>query len=105
MRKDVLTIELKQDMVDLIQAYYEDYRAKQDLITMIFELHKYDEDDSIINSVPFKGYEKKFVEAKVKYDTAMTEVRNNLIPQEYNSERYQFEIDFDTREIRIFCNL
>ena len=68
-------IKLNEDVVDYVQAAFEDYKAKQDLITMIFELHKYDEDYSIIESEPFKYYEKCFMKAKVKYDTIMKEIQ------------------------------
>ena len=44
-KKIVKTITLEEDIINYVQSIYEDYRAKQDLITMIFELHKNDEDD------------------------------------------------------------
>ena len=95
-------IKLNDDIVDYIQAAFEDYKAKQDLITMIFELHKYDEDHSIIDSEPFKYYERCFMKAKVKYDTIMREVQETYIPQKYRSEKYRFEVDFENKQIGIY---
>ena len=65
-KKIVKTITLEEDIINYVQSIYEDYRAKQDLITMIFELHKNDEDDSIIESKPFISYEKKFMQLQKK---------------------------------------
>ena len=76
-------IKLNEDVVDYVQAAFEDYQAKQDLITMIFELHKHDEDGSVVESAPFKSYEKQFMEAKIKYDTMMSTIQKTYIPKEY----------------------
>ena len=102
MRKYCKLIPLKEEMVDYIQAAFEDYKAKQDLITMIFELHKYDEDYSIIDSAPFRYYESCFMKAKVKYDTIMSELQNEYIPDEYKTAKYRFEVDFDNKQIGIY---
>ena len=54
-------IKVNHEAIEIVQALYEDYRAKQDLLTMIFELHKNDTDGSVIDSKPFETYEKKFM--------------------------------------------
>ena len=55
--KIVTKIPVNSEVIEMIQALYEDYRAKQDLLTMIFELHKTDEDGAVIDSKPFETYE------------------------------------------------
>lgn len=92
--KVIEKIEVKQEIIEMIQALYEDYRAKQDLLTMLFELHKTDEDDTLINSKNFEGYEKKFMKAKIAYDTAMKEIQAEYIPEHYKKTKYQFEVNF-----------
>ena len=100
-KKIVKTITLEEDVINYIQSIYEDYRAKQDLITMIFELHKNDEDDSIIKSKPFISYEKKFMKAKIKYDTIMKELQENCIPEEFKKDGNRFEVEFEDKVINI----
>lgn len=102
MKDYIKVLSLEKEIVDYVQAAFEDYKAKQDLITMMFELHKFDEDDSIIESVPFKAYEKKFMKAKVQYDTIMKEIQEKYIPQEYRKDGNRFEIDFEEENIKIY---
>lgn len=98
----VKTIPLEEETLNYIQALFEDYNAKRDLITMMFELHKFDDDYSIITSTPFKAYEKEFAKSKIMYDTAMQEIQERLIPDEFKSEKYNFEVKFDEQEIQIY---
>lgn len=102
MKEYLFKKELNKDVVEYIQAAFEDYKAKQDLISMIFEIHKYDEDESIVESKPFAHYEKEFAKAKVKYDTAMQELRTLYIPEQFQSERYRFEVDFEENILGIY---
>lgn len=95
-------IKVNHEAIEMVQALYEDYRAKQDLLTMIFELHKNDTDGSVIDSKPFETYEKKFMKTKIKYDTAMKELQENYIPDQYKKGEYTFEVNFeeDTLDIK-----
>lgn len=101
-KKIVKTITLEEDIINYVQSIYEDYRAKQDLITMIFELHKNDEDDSIIESKPFISYEKKFMKVKIEYDTIMKEIQKKYIPDDYKKDNYRFEINFENKRLEIY---
>ena len=95
-------IKVNHEAIEMVQALYEDYRAKQDLLTMIFELHKNDTDSSVIDSKPFETYEKKFMKTKIKYDAAMKELQENYIPDQYKKGEYTFEVNFeeDTLDIK-----
>lgn len=101
MKEIIKTIPLKEEILDYVQAAFEDYKAKQDLITMIFEIHKYDEDDSVIESVPFQSYEKRFMKTKIKYDTIMKELQEKYIPEEFKKDGNRFEVDFEDKVINI----
>lgn len=104
MENKIFKKEIPEGVVEQLQSYYEDYRAKQDLIMMLFEMHKNDTDAVIIESKPFLAYEKKFAEAKVYYDTMMEEIRNNYVPKEYQKAQYNFGVNFETNEIEISLN-
>lgn len=99
--KEITRIECDKNLMELAQARFEDYKAKQDLLTMLFELHKYDEDDTLINSLPFKSYEKQFMETKVAYDQVMKLIQETVIPEQYKKDGYRFELDFQQDNIKI----
>lgn len=99
--EDRIKISLEEDTINMIRKYFEEYKARQDLITMLFELHKFDEDSALLDSKPFLAYEKKFAESKVAYDTMMEEIRNTFIPIEYQTDRHNFTVDFNDNCIYI----
>ena len=99
--KIVTKIPVNSEVIEMIQALYEDYRAKQDLLTMIFELHKTDEDGAVIDSKPFETYEKKSMKAKIKYDTAMKTLQENYVPEDYRKSNYRFEVNFEDNTVDI----
>lgn len=103
MSKEIVEkIPVSKDIIDYLQSVYEDYKAKQDLITMIFEIHKNDEDDTIIDSKPFSSYEKKFMKIKIEYDTIMKELQENYIPEKYKKGNYRFEVNFGDGVLEIY---
>ena len=96
MAKNVIEkVKVEHDVIEYVQALYEDYSAKADLITMIFEMHKNDDDDAVISSKPFETYEKKFMKAKIKYDQAMKELQENHVPEKYQVGSLRFEVNFE----------
>ena len=101
-KKNIDKISVEKDVINYLQSVYEDYRAKQDLITMIFEIHKNDEDDSIIDSKPFISYEKKFMKIKIEYDAIMKELQEKYIPEEYKKGNYRFEVNFEDGVLEIY---
>lgn len=94
-------VKVEKNIVEYVQAAYEDYRAKQDLLAIMFDIHKFDQDDSLVKSVPFKAYEKEFAASKVKYDYIMETVKDKYIPEEYKKESYRFEVNFEDNTLDI----
>lgn len=96
------TIEIQvtdKGMLELLEALYYDYRAKQDIINSVFDIHKFDLDGSVIDGAPFKAYEKAFSEAKIKYDEMMETVQNTYIPEETRNAGCRWEVNFDESKI------
>lgn len=98
-KKEVREIKVESEALETLEALFYDYRAKQDIINSVFELHKFDEDALVINSAPFKAYEKEFSRAKVKYDEAMKHIQETFIPQELRNARCRWEVNFDENKI------
>lgn len=101
-KKIIEIIPVEEKIINYVQSIYEDYRAKQDLLTMIFEIHKNDEDDSIIDSKPFNSYEKKFMKVKIAYDAIMKELQEKYIPDKYKEGNYRFEVNFEDKVLEIY---
>lgn len=98
------SIKVESSIIEMIQAIYEDYSAKSDLLTSMFEIHKFDDDGSFIQSKPFKAYEKEFAKAKLQYETTMSELRDKYIPDNYKNSQYKFEVNFENNTIDISRN-
>ena len=99
--KETMEIKVEEGTLEYLEALYTEYRAKQDVLNSIFELHKFDEDALVVNSAPFKFYEKEFGIAKVKYDKAMETIRETYIPKEKQEEGCKFEVDFENSIIKV----
>lgn len=95
MEKKAVEIRVEKGMLETLEARYYDYRAKQDIINSVFDLHKFDNDALVVSSAPFRAFEKAFAEAKVKYDAAMDMVRDTYIPQDLLEAGCRWEVDFD----------
>ena len=54
MNTTIKKVKVEKDIIEYVQAAYEDYRAKQDLLAIMFDIHKFDQDDSLVKAVPFK---------------------------------------------------
>lgn len=99
MKKKSVEIKVEKGILETLEALFYDYRAKQDIINSVFDLHKFDQDAYVISSVPFRTYEKAFAEAKVKYDAAMDMVRDTYIPQDLREAGCRWEVDFDESKL------
>lgn len=102
MEKKVIEIKVTDGgVLETLEALFYDYRAKQDIINSVFDLHKFDDDALVVSSAPFKAYEKAFAKAKVKYDEAMKKVQGAYIPQELREAGCKWEVDFDESKITV----
>lgn len=101
--KIVETIKMNQEDRDFLESLYVDYSSKMDVLNNIFEIHKFDSDDSVISSIPFQSYHKRFAECKVKYDEAMKQIAEKYIPSKYDNSTkgYRWEVKFNECMIEI----
>lgn len=73
-------LNLTEDMVVDVQVLGAEVDVRTHVVNAMFEAHKNDADASIITSVPFKAYQKELMEYKLKYDNAVKELGDKLIP-------------------------
>lgn len=99
--KVVKTIDITEELRDFVEARYQEYMSYKDMIDTVLVNHRDDEDDGVILSEPFKAFFKEYRECKVKYDEAMNIIQKDFIPEEFQQEKYRFEVDFALKVIRI----
>lgn len=90
-----INVNVDESTRDLMQRVWLDYTYKKEIVRGIIEDHKYDDDDSIINSVVFKSYEKQSQECMVAYETACKELTNRYVPEHIKNKQYSWNLDFD----------
>lgn len=71
-------LDLNQELVDYVQRLGYEVDGYAYIINNLFEMHKDDVDDSLIQSVPFQTYNKQFFEAKSKYEMAKVELEREI---------------------------
>lgn len=98
---ETFEVKVNEEVMNYLEAAYVEYRAKQDILNSIIDLHSYDDNDAVIHSKPFQSYEKQFAEAKFKYDTIMTEVQNSFIPEDVRDAGCRWEADFQNGVIKV----
>lgn len=99
--KVITTIDINEETRDFVEARFQEYMSYKDMIDTVLGNHKDDEDGGVIQSEPFKEFFKEYRECKVKFDTAMDIIQREFIPEEYQKEKYRFEVDFDNKQIKI----
>lgn len=76
--------------------------AKQNLLAAIIEGHKFDTDSAVIESVPFKEYQKEYENYFLEYKKAQTKVpAEGGLPAWLSQYDYNWRLDTLTREYYI----
>lgn len=99
--KTIYAINITEELRDFIEARFQEYMSYKDMIDTVLANHKDDEDGGVIMSEPFKAFFKEYRECKIQYDAAMETIQKDIIPEEYQKEKYKFEVDFAESRIKI----
>lgn len=73
-----IKIEITQEAIDYVQRIGYEVDGYTHIINSLFEQHKNDIDDSVIKSVPFQTYQKKFFKVKAEYELAKQALEKEL---------------------------
>lgn len=101
---NIIECKINEDKLNYCERLYLEYACKKDIITSMFELHKFDNDASVLESIPFKHYEDEFAKAKIAYDIMMKDINDTIVPEEYKKESNRFEIDFQDKCVKVYVN-
>lgn len=100
-------LNLTEDMIADVQTLGAEIDVRTHIIDAIFEAHKNDVDSSIITSTLFKTYQNELMEYKLKYDKAVKELGDKIIPmvqEKLKSDDVTFDWniqDFSKLEVEI----
>lgn len=99
--KEIKTVKMAAADVDLLNAAFQEYVAKKDILTSVLDVHASDEDYAVVKSPAFAYYEKEFGKAKVYYDAMMKAMQEKYVPEELQKSGYRWEVNFDEGEMMI----
>lgn len=99
--KEIKTVKMTAADVDLLNAAFQEYVAKKDILTSVLDVHANDEDYAVVTSPAFAYYEKEFGKAKVYYDEMMKAMQEKYVPEELQKSGYRWEVKFDEGEMII----
>ena len=102
--------EFKIDVNEKASEYLErlsyEISTRSDIITMLLENHKYDEDVAILESNAFKTYSEQLGKLKAEFELAKREFADEYIPDELKNHQTEWNLDYKTHEliIKLLCN-
>ncbi|WP_343209461.1 hypothetical protein [Anaerolentibacter hominis] len=94
-------IDINQETVNYMQKLAYEVGARQDVIGNLLELHKFDTDTSLFDSVPFRAYTTQLAEVKAEYELAKQELQTRFIPEEVQALPHNWELNFATNDLVI----
>ena len=97
--KEIKVIKMNENDVDLLNAAFQEYIAKKDIITSVLEIHAGDDDYSVVKSQAFTHYEKEFAKAKVYYDEMMKAMQEKYGPEDLQKSGFRWEVNFDEHKM------
>lgn len=84
----------ESELVDRLQELDLEVGARESLITAIMEQHKFDTDASLLESIPFKEYQKEYQKLFLEYKAAQDKVAgSDVLPAWVQNYNYSWRLD------------
>ena len=99
-------IEVQKDIAEYMERLSYEISARADIVTMLLENHKYDNDASVLLSKAFKVYSEQLGELKAEFELVKNEFAETMIPKVFKGHEYEWSLDYKTRTltIKLLCN-
>lgn len=99
-------IEVTNELTEYLERLSYEIASRSDIITMLIEKHKDDEDASVLESKAFKVYSEQLGALKAEFELAKREFQDAVIPDVFKSHRYDWDLDYKSRvvTIRLLCD-
>lgn len=94
-------INVSNETVDYLQRLDFEMTANRNIITAIFDQHKYDTDASILESIPFKKYHDQYKEMVTQWEIAKKNVPDTCLPEWLKKYQYNWYLDTIKKVFRI----
>lgn len=92
----VKELKVEQSLADYLQALDFDCAAHRDLIVFMLEQNK---DTS---TEAFRKYSNEYQELNCQFAVAKDQITKKIIPPEYSTESYQWQLDYATATVSIY---
>lgn len=99
-------IEVNNDITDYLERLSYEISSRSDIITMLLENHKNDNDASVLESEAFKVYSKQLTSVRAEFELAKREFEDTCIPDVFKGHKYEWDLDYKTRmlTIKLLCD-
>ena len=99
-------IEVNTDITEYMERLSYEISARQDIITMLLENHKYDKDVAVLESKAFKIYSEQLGELKAEFELVKNQFAEIIIPDVFKNHEYEWLLDYKTHTltIKLLCN-
>lgn len=99
-------IEIKREISEYLERLSFEISSRSDIITMLIENHRNDNDASVLSSEAFKAYSEQLTSAKAAFEIAKREFEDTQIPDVFKDHKYEWSLDYKTRilTIKLLCN-
>ena len=99
-------VEVSSEIIDYLERLSYEIASRVDIITMIIEKHKDDNDASVLESKSFKVYSEQLGALKAEFEIAKREFQDIAIPDVFKSHNYDWDLDYKSRivTIRLLCD-
>lgn len=99
-------IEVKSELTEYLERLSYEIASRKDIITMLIEKHKDDEDASVLESKAFKVYSEQLGALRAEFEMVKREFQDMVIPDIFKSHRYDWDLDYKSRivTIKLLCD-
>ena len=94
-------LNVSNETVDYLQRLDFEMAANRNIITAIFDQHKYDHDASILESAPFRKYHDQYREMTAQWEIAKKNVPETCFPEWLNKYQYNWYLDTIKKQFQI----
>lgn len=98
---EIVRFKIDDEVFTELHRTFFERSAAANIIQSLIETHQFDEDDSVLNSVVYKAYDKKYIDAVAANELIKDAITTAYIPEQYRSSKYTWVADFATQEIVI----
>ena len=94
-------IEVSSELTEYLERLSYEIASRSDIITMLIEKHKDDDDASVLESKAFRVYSEQLGALRAELELAKGEFQDMVIPDVFKAHRYDWDLDYKSHIVTI----